>query len=83
MQGAAKGKLEFRDPKSGKTYKLGDKPATLKASASVVVQTLPERRRKHHQETSWSPQPFTALGSTIIHVSNSLIRFSHDCVHLL
>ncbi len=30
MQGAAKGKLEFKDPKSGKTYKLGDKPCTLK-----------------------------------------------------
>jgi malate synthase len=39
MQGAAKGKLEFRDPKSGKTYKLGDTPATLKASVSVVVRT--------------------------------------------
>ena len=36
MQGAAKGKLEFRDPKSGKSYKLGDKPATLKASATVA-----------------------------------------------
>lgn len=30
MQGAARGTLEFQDPKSGKKYALGGKLATLK-----------------------------------------------------
>ena len=51
MQGAAKGKLEFRDPKSGKTYKLGDKPATLKVSALIIPWS--GSTPAHHQEISY------------------------------